>query len=159
MYVAEERGSVGLLYGRKCTIGFRKTHHFALIWRRTTSAWRKNTSHRDIIHTVKKKIALQIWCTYSEGIQCRLCGSGILKVIRELRDYCWRSFVFYTFVIAKNVVSLFTSATRFPEGFCYGNMEAFICASQLNIFPQVWYWNCYFYFHFILCQTCANSLA
>lgn len=123
--------------------------------------------HIDIIHTVKKKNALHIWCTYSEGwdvctyIQCRLCDSWILRVIRELRDYCWRSFVFYTFVIAKHVVSLcLLQPQGFPKAFVMEIWRHLSMQVSWTFFPQVlWYWNCcYFYFHFILCQTYANSL-
>jgi len=127
---------VGLLYGRKCTIGFRKTHNFSLTSWGTTSAWRRNAPHRH--NSYCKKKTLHIWCTCSEGrdirtyIQCRLCGSRALKVIRELRDCCWRSFVFYTFVIAKNVVSL---CLLQPQGFLKAFvMETWRHLCQLDIF-------------------------
>lgn len=106
------RGSnIGLLCGRKCTIGFRKTQHFTLIRWGTTSAGRRKC-HIGIIHTVKKEKRSSYLMYVQRGQRCmyvhtmRTCGSRILKVIRELRDYCWRSFRFYAFVIAKNVVSL-----------------------------------------------------
>ena len=100
--------------------------------------------HIDIIHTVKKKNALHIWCTYSESrdvrtyIQCRLCGSGILKVIWELPDYCWRIFVFYTFVIAKNVVSL---CLLQPQGF----LKAFVMEIWRNFSASVGHFSLKFF--------------